>query len=169
MNRERSEIENPSEFYDFEAALINGNIIRMSEFSEKVILVVNTASKCGYARQFETLESLYNKYKNNNFIILGFPCSQFGNQEFTTSDEISTFCEINYGVTFPIFSKVNVNGSNAHPIFSYLRSKLPGLLYDGIKWNFTKFLIDKNGVPRERFAPHTNPQAIEKYIVKLLQ
>jgi glutathione peroxidase len=142
----------------------------MKVFENKTIVVVNTASKCGLTPQYEGLECLYQKYKNQGLIILGFPCNQFGNQERGNSEDIQEFCEVNYGVSFPIFEKVEVNGKKAHPIFNYLKSQLKGgILGSRIKWNFTKFVIDKEGRPVKRFAPTTKPEKMESYIKQLLQ
>lgn len=156
-------------FYDFEAKKINGENISMEQFKGKTVLVVNTASKCGLTPQFEGLEKMYEKYKDKGLVILGFPCNQFAHQDPGSSSEISEFCVVNYGVTFPMFEKVDVNGKNAHPIFKYLKSQLKGGLFGSkIKWNFTKFVIDKNGNPVKRFAPTVTPEKIEKYIEKIL-
>lgn len=155
--------------YDFSATLPNKKDVSLEEYKGKVILIVNTASKCGLTPQYEGLESLYKKYKDQGLVILGFPCDQFANQEFGDDDQIQSFCKVNYGVTFPVFSKIDVNGGNTHPIFQYLKSTLPGLLgIQAIKWNFTKFLIDRNGKPVKRFAPNTEPASFEKDIVELL-
>lgn len=140
----------------------------MSEYKGKTIVVVNTASKCGFTPQYKGLEELYQKYKDQGLVILGFPCNQFGKQEPGKAQEIQEFCEINYGVTFPIFDKVDVNGSNTHPIFKYLKSNLGGFLGSSIKWNFTKFVIDKNGKPIKRFGPTTKPEDMESFVVSLL-
>ena len=155
-------------FYQFEALSLQGNKISMENYKGKVVLVVNTASKCGLTPQFDGLEHLYEKYKNKGFVILGFPCNQFANQEPGDEKSISEGCMLNYGVTFPMFSKVDVNGENAHPIFKYLKSSLKGIFGQKVKWNFTKFLVDANGSPYKRFAPNTKPESIEKYIIKLL-
>lgn len=151
-------------FYDFSATSLNGDIIKMSDYNAKVILVVNTASKCGLTPQYEGLEALYRKYKDRGLVILGFPCNQFKDQEPGTSAEIAEFCLINYGVSFPMFEKIDVNGESANPLYKYLKSVLPG----DIEWNFTKFLIDKNGKPIKRFSPRTNPEELEKDIEALL-
>ena len=155
-------------FYDLEAKTIQGETIPMSTYKGKAVVIVNTASKCGFTPQYEGLEDLYEKYKDRGLEILGFPCNQFGNQEPGSSDDIQTFCQMNYGVSFTIFDKVDVNGSKTHPIFKYLKSELGGLLGSKIKWNFTKFLIDKNGKPVKRFAPITKPEKMEASIKKLL-
>lgn len=157
-------------FYDFEAKKLNGETISMKEYQGKTILVVNTASKCGFTPQYEGLEKLFQKYKKQGLVILGFPCNQFGGQEPGSSHDIKEFCEINYGVTFPLFEKIEVNGKNTHPIFKFLKSKLSGGLFgSGIKWNFTKFVINNNGVPVKRFSPTTKPEKMEKTIQQLLQ
>lgn len=155
-------------FYKFSAKSLRGNEISMDAYRGKVILVVNTASKCGLTPQYEGLEKLYEKYKDNGLVILGFPCNQFGNQEPGSEKEIAEGCLINYGVTFPMFSKIEVNGANTHPIFKYLKSELPGFIFKRIKWNFTKFLIDQNGVPVKRFAPSVKPESLAGDIEKLL-
>ncbi|HKM94193.1 MAG TPA: glutathione peroxidase, partial [Prolixibacteraceae bacterium] len=139
-------------FYQFDALSLQGKEISMQNYEGKVVLVVNTASKCGLTPQFEGLENLYEKYKDKGFVILGFPCNQFANQEPGDEKSISEGCMINYGVTFPMFSKVDVNGQNAHPIYKYLKSTLKGTFGSKLKWNFTKFLIDADGNPLKRFA-----------------
>ena len=154
--------------YDFEANLLNGQARKMSEYAGKTIVVVNTASKCGLTPQYEGLEALYQQYKDQGLVILGFPCNQFGNQEAGNSEEIQEFCQLNYGVSFPMFEKIEVNGKNAHPIFEYLKSELKGFPTSSVKWNFTKFVIDKNGVPVKRFAPTTKPEKMEGYIKEIL-
>jgi glutathione peroxidase len=140
----------------------------MDTYSGKVVLVVNTASQCGLTPQYEGLEILYRKYNEKGLVILGFPCNQFGNQEPGTEKEISEVCLINYGVSFPMFSKIDVNGDDAHPVYKYLKDKLPGSLGKRIKWNFTKFLINRDGIPVKRFASTTIPEKLEKDIEKLL-
>lgn len=155
-------------FYNFTAISLQGKEIKMSDYRGKVVLVVNTASKCGFTPQYEGLEKLYEKYKDKDFVILGFPCNQFGNQEPGDDKSIQEGCVLNYGVTFPIFSKINVNGPNAHEIFKYLKKELGDAKGGDIKWNFTKFLIDKSGKPVSRFAPTTKPEEIEKDVLKLL-
>ncbi|UCS94809.1 glutathione peroxidase [Echinicola marina] len=157
-------------FYDFEAQKLNGENASMSDYKGKTVVVVNTASKCGLTPQYEGLEKLYQQYKDQGLIILGFPCNQFANQEAGTSDEIQAFCQLNYGVSFPMFEKIDVNGKNAHPLFKFLKSELPGvILGKKIKWNFTKFLIDANGQPVKRFSPTTTPEKMEKIILETLQ
>ncbi len=156
-------------FYQFSAISIQGKEVSMEDFKGKIILVVNTASKCGFTPQYAGLEDLYRKYSDAGLVILGFPCNQFGSQEPGDEKSISEACLINYGVSFPMFSKVEVNGEQAHPIFKYLKKQLSGLLGSKIKWNFTKFLIDKHGKPVKRFAPITRPEKLEPYIEKLIK
>ena len=155
-------------FYKLSAKNLKGEEIKMDEYKGKTVLVVNTASKCGLTPQFWGLENLYEKYQDKGLVILGFPCNQFANQEPGDEKSISEGCVINYGVTFPMFSKIDVNGENAHPIFKYLKSKLGGILGSKIKWNFTKFLIDSNGKPVKRFAPTTKPEKIDEYLKSLM-
>jgi len=157
-----------SVFYNFTAKSLQGKETEMKAFQGKTILVVNTASKCGLTPQFEGLEKLYQKYREKEFVILGFPCNQFANQEPGDEKSISEGCLLNYGVTFPMFAKVDVNGENAHEIFKYLTKELKGFLGGKIKWNFTKFLIDNNGKPVKRFSPTTKPEEIDKYLEKIL-
>jgi glutathione peroxidase len=154
--------------YDFEANKLSGEKIKLNEFEGKTLVVVNTASKCGLTPQYEGLESMYQKYKDKGLVILGFPCNQFGKQEKGDSDEIQEFCQVNYGVSFPMFEKIEVNGKNAHPIYKYLKSELGGWFGNNIKWNFTKFVIDKNGKPLKRYAPTTSPQAMESFIEEIV-
>ena len=155
-------------FYDLEAKTLQGKTIPMRAYKGKTVVVVNTASKCGLTPQYEGLEELYENYKDQGLEILGFPCNQFGNQEPGSADDIEAFCQLNYGVSFTMFDKVDVNGSQTHPIFKYLKSELGGFLGSKIKWNFTKFLIDKSGKPVKRYAPITKPQKMEASIKKLL-
>ncbi|WP_075603614.1 glutathione peroxidase [Saccharicrinis aurantiacus] len=155
-------------FYNFSATSLQGKEISMDTFKGKTILIVNTASKCGLTPQFEGLETLFQKYKDKDLVILGFPCNQFANQEPGDEKSISEGCMINYGVSFPMFAKIDVNGDNTHPIYKYLKSELGSLLGSKIKWNFTKFLIDANGKPIKRFAPITKPVKIDKYLAKIL-
>ncbi|MBW2543393.1 MAG: glutathione peroxidase [Deltaproteobacteria bacterium] len=148
--------------YDFEARRLNGEPEKLSAYQGKVLLIVNTASKCGFTSQYSGLEALYGKYRARGLEILGFPCNQFGKQEPGGSDEIAEFCSVNYGVTFPMFEKIDVNGKNAHPLFQYLKSEAPGLLgSEPIKWNFTKFLVDRGGEVVERYASATKPEQLE--------
>ena len=155
-------------FYKFTATSLQGKEIGMDSYKGKVVLVVNTASKCGLTPQYEGLEKLFEAYNDKGLVILGFPCNQFGNQEPGTEKEISEGCLVNYGVSFPMFSKIEVNGKDAHPIYKYLKDNLPGFPFKKIKWNFTKFLIDRNGIPVKRFAPTTVPEKLVKDIEKLL-
>ena len=154
--------------YDFSATLNNGKEKKFSGYKGKVLLIVNTASKCGFTPQYKGLQELYARYKKQGFEVLGFPCDQFGHQEPGGDDEIRSFCELNYGVDFPLFSKIEVNGQNAHPIYKFLKSEKGGLLGDSIKWNFTKFLIDKQGNVVDRYAPMTLPEHIARDIEREL-
>lgn len=154
--------------YDIKVKTIDGEEISMEIFKDKVLLVVNTASKWGFTPQFEELEVLFNKYKNQDFVVLGFPCNQFKQQDPGTNGEIKSFCSLNYGVSFPMFEKIDVNGDNEHELYTFLKSKKSGIFGKNIKWNFTKFLIDKNGNVVDRFAPTTNPLKFEEDIKKLL-
>lgn len=155
-------------FYQFKAKSLEGKEISMTEYKGKVVLVVNTASKCGFTPQYEGLEALYKKFKDKGLVILGFPCNQFGGQEPGDAVEISNFCSLKYGVTFPMFSKIEVNGDNAHPLYKFLKTQLPGTLGNEIKWNFTKFLLDRNGKPIQRYGSTTKPENIAEDIEKLL-
>jgi glutathione peroxidase len=155
-------------FHQFTATTLNGELISMADYAGKVVLVVNTASHCGFTPQYAGLETLYKKYAAQGLMVLGFPCNQFGKQEPGGADEIAQTCQINYGVTFPIFEKVEVNGSAAHPVFCYLKNELPGVLGGRIKWNFTKFLIGRGGKPLKRFAPTTTPEKMEAAILAAL-
>ena len=150
-----------SEFSTLSANSLRGKPVAMSDYAGKVVVVVNTASKCGFTPQYTGLEALYQKYKDQGLVILGFPCNQFGKQEPGGVPEIEQTCLINYGVSFPMFEKIDVNGPAAHPIYEYLTRKLSGWFGRRIKWNFTKFLIGKTGEPLRRFAPTTKPEALE--------
>ena len=156
-------------FYDFVAKTISGQEIKMGAYKGKVILVVNTASKCGLTPQFEELEELYKEFRYQGLEILGFPCNQFANQDSGSDQEISEFCSLNYGVSFPMFGKVEVNGKTAHPLFNYLKKEARGILSNEIKWNFTKFLIDTDGNVVKRYAPVVTPAQFKKDIEKLLK
>lgn len=156
-------------FYDFSAKDINGNNVDMQEYKGKVILVVNTATKCGLSGQLKDLQELYTEFKEKNVEILGFPCNQFANQEPGDNSDIQNVCMINYGVTFKMFDKINVNGENAHPIYKYLKEQKGGILSKGIKWNFTKFLIDQEGNVVDRYAPTVKPVKIKKDIENLIK
>lgn len=158
-----------AKFYSFKANSIQGKEISMELYRGKTILVVNTASKCGLTPQLDGLEALYQKYKDKGLVILGFPCNQFLNQEPGDEKSISEGCLINYGVSFPMFSKIDVNGKDAHPIYKYLKKELGGLFFNSIKWNFTKFLIDHNGKPIKRFSPTFTPEKIDIYLENLLK
>lgn len=155
--------------YDYELKDIDGDDVSMSDYKGKVLLIVNTASKCGFTSQYKGLEALHKEYGSENFEVLGFPCDQFGNQEPGEADEIKGFCELNYGVTFPLFEKINVKGEEAHPLFKYLVDAKGGLLGKEIKWNFTKFLVDKDGNVVERFASIVEPEKLKEKIEALLK
>jgi len=155
--------------YDFTAKRLDGSDEKLSDYRGQVLLIVNTASACGFTPQYAGLEALYEKLHGDGLTILGFPCNQFGAQEPGSAAEIGAFCEKNYGVTFPMFAKIEVNGANAHPLYKYLKDAKPGLLgTEAIKWNFTKFLIGKDGEPVARYAPNTKPEELEAPIKKLL-
>jgi len=154
--------------YNFKANDIMGQEIDLNDYEKKVLLIVNTASECGLTPQFEGLEDLYQEYKDEGFEILGFPCNQFANQDSGTNEEIKEFCQLNYGVSFKMFEKIKVNGSEAHPLFKYLKKETGSLLGGIIKWNFTKFLIDRKGNVVNRYAPTTEPVQIKDDIKKLL-
>ena len=155
--------------YDFEVKTIRGEMITMDAFRNKLLLIVNVASKCGFTNQYEGLEALYQKYKDKGLVVLGFPCNQFMNQEPLSEDEIKSFCSLTYGVTFPMFAKIDVNGEQAHPLYTYLKEAKKGLLgSEAIKWNFTKFLVDKNGNVINRYAPATKPESLEVDILLYL-
>lgn len=155
-------------FYDFSAKKMNGQDVKMDEYKGKVVLVVNTASKCGLAPQLKELEDLHKEYKDKGLVVLGFPCNQFANQDPASNKEISEFCLINYGVSFTMFEKIDVNGETAHPLYKYLKNEAKGVLNKEIKWNFTKFLIDSEGNVLKRYAPVTTPSKIKGDIEKLL-
>lgn len=157
-----------TKIYDYKALTSKGQELDFKLFEGKVLLIVNTASKCGFTPQFAGLEELNQKYKDRGLVVIGFPCNQFGNQDPGSDEEISGFCQLNYGVTFQIMKKVDVNGDNAAPIFKYLKEQTGGLLGSAIKWNFTKFLISRNGDIIKRFAPVTAPKKLEKDIEKML-
>ncbi len=158
-----------TDVYGFAAKSIDGREVSLGDWRDKVLLIVNTASKCGFTPQYEGLEALQKKYGPQGFSVLGFPCNQFGSQEPGDEAEIANFCKLTYDVDFPMFAKVDVNGDAAHPLFKALKKAAPGLLgSEGIKWNFTKFLIDRKGEVVERFAPTTKPEALSGEIEKLL-
>jgi glutathione peroxidase len=171
----RSTLPIPSEepdmitFHQLTATSLDGQLISMADYAGKLVLVVNTASHCGFTPQYAGLEALYKKYAAQGLVVLGFPCNQFGKQEPGGADEIAQTCHINYGVSFPIFEKVEVNGAATHPVFRYLKNELPGVLGGRIKWNFTKFLIGRDGKPLKRFAPFTTPEKMETVILAALE
>jgi glutathione peroxidase len=155
--------------YDFSTTSLEGQPVSFKDFQGKVMLIVNTASQCGMTPQYEGLQSLYNKYLDRGLVVFGFPCNQFGAQEPGSATDIQSFCQTRYGVTFPMSEKIEVNGSNAHPLYQYLVKAKPGLLgSEGIKWNFTKFLVDKQGNVVKRYAPTDTPEKIAKDIEGLL-
>ena len=156
-------------FYDFKARKMNGQEVSMNEYEGKVILVVNTASKCGLTPQFKELQEIYEEYKSKGLEILGFPCNQFAKQDSGSNEEIHEFCQLNYGVSFNMFEKIDVNGENAHPLYKFLRKEAKGIFSDKIKWNFTKFLIDCQGNIIKRYAPTVKPDKIKEDIEKLLK
>lgn len=154
--------------FDFKVKATTGDEVALDAYKGKVLVVVNTASKCGFTPQFEELQKLYDTYKDQGFEVLGFPSDQFNNQEFDNIDETMSFCQRNYGVSFPMFAKVDVKGDQAEPLFQHLVSEKKGLLSEGIKWNFTKFLVDREGHVVKRYAPQTSPAKIEEDLVKYL-
>lgn len=156
-------------FYDFSVKTPQGNTINMSDFKGKVVLIVNTATKCGLAPQFDGLETIHQTYKDKGVVVLGFPCNQFGAQEPETNTSMEESCRVNFGVTFQLTEKIEVNGENAHPLFHYLKSELGGCFGKKIKWNFTKFIIDQNGKPIKRFSPTKAPEKFTKTIDRLLK
>lgn len=162
--------ENTMNIYDFNVKTIDGEEISMSKYKGKVLLIVNVASKCGFTSQYEGLEKLFEKYKNQDFMVLGFPSNQFANQEPESNEKIKEFCSLTYEVKFDMFAKVDVNGKNEAPIYTFLKSNQKGILgTQDIKWNFTKFLVDKNGNIVDRFGSATSPESIENDILKLLK
>ena len=155
--------------YSFHVQTIDGEELSLEQYEGKVLLIVNTASKCGFTPQYKELQELFETYRDRGFMVLGFPCNQFMNQEPGDEREIKDFCELNYGVTFPMFAKVDVNGGNADPLFVYLKKETPGILgSNSVKWNFTKFLVDSKGKVVKRFSPATKPSEIVKEIEELL-
>jgi glutathione peroxidase len=156
--------------YDFDAESLDGKPATLKEYAGRVALIVNTASKCGFTPQYAGLEKVYEVYKERGFVVLGFPCDQFGHQEPGSNAEIGEFCQKNYGVSFPMFGKIDVNGAATHPLYQFLKQQAPGLLGStGIKWNFTKFLIDRDGSVRARYAPTTKPEDVAKDIEAALE
>jgi len=158
-----------SNFHQHTATSLSGEPVPMADYAGKVVLVVNTASHCGFTPQYAGLETLYQKYAAQGLVVLAFPCNQFGKQEPGSADDIAQTCHINYGVSFPMFEKIEVNGAAAHPLFRYLKKALPGVLGERIKWNFTKFLVGRDGKPIKRFAPFTKPEKMEAAIVAALE
>jgi glutathione peroxidase len=154
--------------YEFEVKKANGEKESLEKYKGHPLVIVNTASKCGFTPQFEGLETLYEKYKDQGLEILAFPSGQFNDQEFASQEEIMEFCQINYGVTFPVYAKVDVKGDHAEPLFRFLTSEQRGMLTEGIKWNFTKFLIDREGRVVKRFAPQTTPDKMEEDVKNIL-
>ena len=155
--------------YEFAAETLDGKPAALADYRGQVLLIVNTASKCGFTPQYEGLEALYRRHKDQGFAVLGFPCNQFGAQEPGDAAEIANFCSLTYDVSFPMFGKVDVNGPAAHPLYAFLKKEKKGLLgSEGIKWNFTKFLVDRSGAVVERFAPTTRPEALESAVEALL-
>jgi glutathione peroxidase len=155
--------------YSFSARTLGGEEVSLEQYRGKVLLIVNTASECGFTPQYAGLQKLYETYAGRDFVVLGFPCNQFGKQEPGDATQIGSFCEKNYGVRFPMFEKIDVNGANAHPLYRYLTGEAPGLLgLEGIKWNFTKFLVGRDGAVVKRYAPVTKPDTITGDIEKLL-
>ncbi len=155
--------------YDFAAETLDGKPAALTDYRGQVLLIVNTASKCGFTPQYEGLEALYRKHKDQGFAVLGFPCNQFGAQEPGDAAEIANFCSLTYDVSFPMFSKIDVNGPAAHPLYAFLKKQKKGVLgSEGIKWNFTKFLVDRSGAVAQRFAPTTKPEALESAVEALL-
>lgn len=156
--------------YGYTAKDIQGNTVKLDQYQGKVLLIVNTASECGFTPQYKGLEALYQQYHDKGLVILGFPCNQFGAQEKADEQGIQAFCELNFGVTFPLFSKIDVNGEQAHPLYQYLKKAAPGVLgTEAIKWNFTKFLVNRQGEAIARFSPTTKPEALEDKIAALLK
>jgi len=167
MSRQR---EDAVSIYDFEVTTIDGRTRKLSVYRGKTLLIVNVASKCGFTPQYAGLEALYRRYKDKGFVTLGFPCDQFGHQEPGDEAEIKRFCSLTYDVTFPLFAKIDVNGDDAHPLFEYLKSEKKGILgSEAIKWNFTKFLVGKDGVVLKRYAPTDPPESIEPDLLSLLK
>lgn len=154
--------------YDFKVNKLLGEETTLGEYEGKVMLIVNTASECGFTPQYKGLQELYDKYEDKGLVVLGFPCNQFGSQEPGSSDQIKEFCDINYSVTFPMFEKIDVNGDNAHPLYKHLKSNASGFITDNIKWNFTKFLVDKEGNIVGRYGSNKKPSSLEAEIQKYL-
>jgi len=159
----------PASIYEIDAALWDGRVIRLDQFAGQVLLVVNVASRCGFTPQYAGLEALYRTYRDQGFVVLAFPCNQFAGQEPASEPEIHRFCVEQYHVTFPLFSKIDVNGATAHPLYVFLKAQQGGLLgVDAIKWNFTKFLVDRSGTVTARFSPTATPESLESKVRELL-
>jgi len=155
--------------YDFSVNTIDGQLLKLETFRNKVMLIVNTASQCGFTPQYQGLEQLYQKYRCRGFVVLGFPCNQFGQQEPGTNQEVAAFCAAKFQVTFPMFEKISVNGDDTHPLYRFLKEAVPGILgIQAIKWNFTKFLVDRDGLVVKRYGPILTPSVLEKDIEQLL-
>ncbi len=154
--------------YDYQIKDSKGNLVNMNHYKGKVLLIVNTATGCGFTPQYKGLQELYERYQNQGFEVLDFPCNQFANQAPGTEEEIQSFCQLRYGTTFPMFYKIDVNGNNEEPLFTFLKSQQKGVMSNKIKWNFTKFLVDRKGRVVERFAPTTTPEKINERIKELL-
>lgn len=155
--------------YDFSATSLDGENVDLSQYKGKVLLIVNVASKCGFTPQYDGLQKLYEEYKDRGLAVLGFPCNQFGRQEPGSADEIKEFCSLTFNVDFPMFEKIDVNGSDAHPLYRFLKSEKPGILgSEAVKWNFTKFLVDRDGQVVKRFAPNDKPEDLKADIEALL-
>lgn len=154
--------------YDYQIKDSKGNLVSMNQYRGKVLLIVNTATGCGFTPQYKGLQELYERYQNQGFEVLDFPCNQFANQAPGTEEEIQSFCQLRYGTTFPMFYKIDVNGNNEEPLFAFLKSQQKGVMSNKIKWNFTKFLVDRKGRVVERFAPTTTPEKINVRIKELL-
>jgi len=158
-----------TDVWGFEAQAIGGKRVKLDRYKGKVLLIVNTASRCGFTPQFDGLQALWQAYQDRGLVVLGFPSNEFGAQDPGSNDEIASFCQLNYGVSFPMMAKIEVNGGGAHPLYRWLTKEAPGLLgTQAIKWNFTKFLVDKTGAVVARFAPTTKPEELEGEIEKLL-
>ena len=155
--------------YDFKVETLEGGTQDFADYKDKVLLIVNTASKCGFTPQYEGLEQLYQQYQDQGLVIIGFPCNQFGHQEPGAADEIGAFCQKNYGVSFPMMAKIDVNGNDAHPVYNWLKSQQGGFLIDAIKWNFTKFLLGRDGQVIKRYASTTKPEDIKADIEAALE
>jgi glutathione peroxidase len=154
----------PASIFELSARANRGGEVQLADFAGKVLLIVNTASKCGFTPHYQGLEQLHRTYKDQGLVVLGFPCDQFAHQEPGDDEEIARFCQVNYGVTFPLMSKVDVNGPGTHPVFQFLKAKAPGLLGGRVRWNFTKFLVQRDGQRVRRFAPYRRPEKLEGHI-----